>query len=466
MSCIPRPAHTARPFDGLFPPVSAPSTPTAGHELAQRARDLLPILRRQARRPYIVELAGTPKAGKTTALHVLQRFLKDCGYHVQEMRERAAECPITMKGHFLFNTWTTTTMLASVIESLESEADVLLLDRGVFDAIVWLEAQSLEHQVTVEEYRMFREFVLLERWRKLTDLTFVFTVAPETALRRENKDLLIQRTGSIMQAGRLERYNRVLGRVRESVRNEFTFVDVDTSEHDSPQATVTAIATALLEHMSGWADPEIAAIPRAVAEDLFRAGAVRPLPEAIEGVQRALVFRRRSELERDDGFVQLVGAAVLRHADKLLVLRRDAESDEKIEAFGRDVLWKGCHLPRSPTGTAELLATTAAAIKARLEEDFHLARFESEPIPRMLVWNASDPGDARHLGVFFDVEIPTPEVAQSLAEKVFKRERNRTKLRGKQFMTPAELHAQVERKDIQLESWSREVLGHMMAARS
>ena len=65
-------------------------------ELKQKAEALLPILRGQARRPYFVELAGTPKAGKTTALHVLYRFLKECGYQVHEMRERAAECQIAM----------------------------------------------------------------------------------------------------------------------------------------------------------------------------------------------------------------------------------------------------------------------------------------------------------------------------------------------------------------------------------
>ena len=181
--------------------MSDASSTAANLELAQKARALLPILRRQARRPYIVEFAGTPKAGKTTSLHVLHRFLRDCGYQVHVMRERAGDCPVAMKGHFFFNTWTTTTMLASMIESLESEADVLLLDRGVFDAIVWLESQKLDHQLSPEEYEVFRRFVLLDRWHTLTDLTFVLKVAPDTALERENKDLLIPRTGSIMARG-------------------------------------------------------------------------------------------------------------------------------------------------------------------------------------------------------------------------------------------------------------------------
>jgi hypothetical protein len=440
--------------------VSTPSTPTAD-EFAQKARDLLPILRRQGRRPYIVELAGTPKAGKTTALHVLHRFLKDCGYLVHEMRERAADCPVAMKGHFFFNTWTTTTMLASMIESLESEADVLLLDRGVFDALVWLEYQNRDHQLSAEEYEVFRKFVLLDRWRTLTDLTVVFTVAPETALRRENKDLLIPRTGSIMGPEYLKRYNGVLHDVRAAVRDNFTFVNIDTTEHDSPRATTLAVAAALLDHMSRWADPEIAVVPRVVVERVVGDRGIRVLPEAMEEIEQAVTFQRRSE--QSDEFVGLVSAGVLRHDDKMLLLRRAEKKDEKRLTYGRDVLWKGCHVARPAPDPSDLLVTAATALKARLKEDFHLARLESEPIPRFLVWNGKKDPDARHLGVLFDLEITTDEVARSLASKVFKRERNRTKLGGNQFISPVELQARVERNDdIDLESWSQNVLSHEM----
>jgi predicted NUDIX family phosphoesterase/thymidylate kinase len=442
--------------------VTATSTSSANDELAKKARGLLPILRRQARRPYIVEFAGTPKAGKTTALHVLSRFLKDCGYHVHEMRERASDCPVAMKGHFFFNTWTTTTMLAQMIESLESEVDVLLLDRGVFDAIVWLESQSLDHQVTPEERKVFRDFVLLDRWRTLTDLTFVLKVAPDVALLRENKDLLIPRTGSIMSNDSLSRYNRVLHTVQTSERGAFQFIDIDTTTHTSAQTTTHEIASALVEHMDGWADPEIAVLPKPVVERVFGDKRVRPLAEAIGEVEAALEFRRRSTLDRDENFVGLVGAAVLRHEDKMLLLRRAAENDEKRAAFGEHVLWKGCHITRSLEG-ADLLSTAVAGLKARLREDFHLARIESEPTPRFLVWNHSDLKDARHLGIIFDLTIPAPEVAQSLANKVFKRERTRTKLGRNEFISPLELQTRVDAHGVNLESWSVEVLRYTLA---
>ncbi len=337
---------------------------------------------------------------------------------------------------------------------------------GVFDALVWLESQNLDLQLNPEEYDVFRQFVLLDRWRTLTDLTFVFTVVPETALLRENKDLLIKRTGSTMGPGFLERYNTVLGNVRRSLNDKFAFFDIDTTKYDSPKDTTHAIAAALLEHMSNWADPEIAVVPRVVVERVFADRGIREVPQAMEEIESKVVFQRRSALEKSDEFVGLVSAGVLRHDDKMLLLCRAEKNDEKRLTFGRDVLWKGCHIERTPAGASNLLSTASTALKARLKEDFHLARFDSEPVPRFLVWNKSEQRDARHLGVFFDLEIPTPEIAQSLANKVFKRERNRTKLAHNQFISPVELQARVAQdNDINLESWSREVLKHVTAVR-
>lgn len=89
----------------------------------------------------MLELTGTPKAGKTSTLNMLEGFFKAAGFRVSVLRERAAECPLLMKGHFFFNAWTTATMLAEVLESVESDADLLFLDRGFLDALIWLDLQ-------------------------------------------------------------------------------------------------------------------------------------------------------------------------------------------------------------------------------------------------------------------------------------------------------------------------------------
>ena len=135
----------------------------SGEALLARTSKLREILRAQARRAFVIELTGTPKAGKSTSVVALQTFFKEAGYQVHLLKERAADCPLPMKGHFFFNAWTMATMLSEVLETHETPVDLLILDRGFFDALVWLELQSRRDQVSADEKRIFSDFVLLER---------------------------------------------------------------------------------------------------------------------------------------------------------------------------------------------------------------------------------------------------------------------------------------------------------------
>lgn len=149
-------------------------------DLCAEATQLLGVVRRQARRPFVVELTGTPKAGKTTVISLLEGFFDRTDYKVHVLRERAAKCPLSMKGHFFFNTWTTATMLAELLETIDTDHDLVIPDRGFFDALVWLELQVRRNQVTASEREVFERFVLLERWRKLVDAVLVLEVPHST----------------------------------------------------------------------------------------------------------------------------------------------------------------------------------------------------------------------------------------------------------------------------------------------
>ncbi len=442
---------------------SATPTQQQIHELQKRAAELLPILGRQARRPYFVELAGTPKAGKTTTLHVLRSFLKECGYQVDEMRERAADCPVAPKGHFFFNTWTTTTMLASMIENLESDADVVLLDRGVFDAIVWLQCQLRDQQVTLEEYNIFRQFVLLERWRKLTDLTVILKVGPEIADERENQTLLIRRSGTIMNPENLRRYNEVLDYVRNSVNEEFRMVEIDSTRHRSAKETAFEVISQLVEHLSDWADPEIAVLPRRILEEVMCGEKIQRLPDVLHAVTAAIQYHRRSSLKENGEYVGLVTAGVLHHQGAMLLLERSEEQDVKRELYGRHLLWKGCHIVRTSHASDDVVKVAANALQGRLKEDFHLAQLDATVPPTYLVWNHAESKDAIHAGLFFNLDIPTDAVAQSIARKMFKkaRSRNRAGLKGREFVAVDDLRKLAHEERIALESWSKIVLERM-----
>ena len=83
---------------------------------AERLKGLLAV--RPAKRPLIIEFSGSPKAGKTRSISVLELFLKRNGFKVEVYTERASVSPIKSKGHLDFNVWVSCASLQGMLESL------------------------------------------------------------------------------------------------------------------------------------------------------------------------------------------------------------------------------------------------------------------------------------------------------------------------------------------------------------
>jgi hypothetical protein len=101
---------------------------------AAKVRSLLSF----APRPFVLEFAGSAKAGKSTSVDAISHFLRRNEFREHVLRERASFCPIPMKGHLFFNTWCACTMLAEMLENVDSDCDVIIKDRGLFDTLLWL----------------------------------------------------------------------------------------------------------------------------------------------------------------------------------------------------------------------------------------------------------------------------------------------------------------------------------------
>ena len=400
----------------------------------------------------MLELAGTPKAGKSTQLGVLRDFLKQAGFEVSVMRERAADCPIPMKGHFFFNVWTSTTMLAQVLANLDTRAELLILDRGFFDSLVWLELQYQRGQVSDDEKETFEQFMLLKRWRKLTDHTVLLTAKPEVAMNRENLGRILPRRGSIMNTEELENYNRILETVQEHHKDAFEVTVVDTSDSKSPLDTGVDLLEKIVPQLRAWADPKILALPHAVVSDAFEPNESLPREDSrafLDDVsQNTLVRRSRSELEPDRDHVQLVAAVAFRHERKYLLFERSPD-DPKRDRFGTYTLWHRCHL--EATAEEKILDAARAQLKARILEDLHLSEIgELHHIGAL--WSR-DKEESNHVGLAFVVDIEHVETAESLMAKKFRRGQRAPEIRTK-FYTLDELREWDTEED-KLETWSK-----------
>lgn len=407
-------------------------------------------MRLGARRAFVLELTGTPKAGKTSTLATLQAFFKSAGFRVSTLKERAAECPLSMKGHFFFNAWTMTTMLADVLANLETDADLLLLDRGFLDALIWLELQAARHQVSDYERRVFTEFVLLPRWRRLVDHTIVMTATPDKALEREDQGTLIQRRGTLMNPAALAEFNAATQRTLTAHGPYFDHTVLDTTTAESAKSSTLRLLAEVLPVLERWSNPEIFVVRRADLPAIFGERKYLDIdaPAALDRLSRLAFKQDRVSASREADLVQLVvGGIHVRNDGRILVFRRDP-NDAKSASYGKTILWKGCHL-----GTAALTQDElAGALTTRLREDLHL---EVELEPRLLGLAApvrSEPVSThKHLGIMFRVEL-SDEIARTLHEKTFHRSGRAHPIRG-QFKTQEAIIAEAD--DLDLEPWSR-----------
>src|SRR5258708_12358050 len=116
-------------------------------------------------RAFVIEFAGTPKSGKSTSVEAIRHFFARNGFRVHVLAERAAVCPIPMKGHLFFNTWCASSMLAELLANVEAEADIIIVDRGIFDALVWLTWQLRRPNIPIHEPETFSNFLFLSPFR-------------------------------------------------------------------------------------------------------------------------------------------------------------------------------------------------------------------------------------------------------------------------------------------------------------
>jgi len=397
-------------------------------KLLERAQRLVDVVRAQARRAFVIEFTGTPKAGKSTTVATLASFFKVAGYRVHVLKERAAACPLPMKGHFFFNTWTTATMLAELLELFETDVDLMIIDRGLFDALVWLDLQTTREQITDQETRVFRDFVLLKRWRALTDTTILMKVDPREAMRRENLNQLVLRPpGGMMNVPALTQFNDALDRTSEEHGDQFGIRTFTSSARSNALSITTKIISDLLPQIEAWADPTIAVVDRELVTALFHERVFihsTMARSALRSLARNVQWMRRSQAEKSTSKIQLVASAIHVFQNEVVVFER-LPTDKKTKDYGRHLIYKNCHIEERLDGrrrrrsAPSLMRRAEDRLQQRIQDDLHLAvppDFEFLG----LSWNGSLK-ETKHLGMMFRVAILSEDVASHLQDKQFKK---------------------------------------------
>lgn len=422
-----------------------------------------------ARKPVVVEFAGVPKAGKSTTIGQVQAFLKRCGFRVEVVVEHASICPIRDKKHAHFNVWTACTTLSQILEKTQvpprpGDPDILLLDRGLFDAVNWFAVMERLARIRATEREVVEKFLLMDDWRRLITGVIVMTASPADSMKREQGCLPVAgASGSIMNDDVLRTMLQTTRETAERLGGKhFRTFEVDTSRGPVGQkATAERVADLVLGLIEEQLEEEILSLPADAVAPLFDGTTWVDSVAAQDLVDRFTargVFKSRESVESDPARVQALPVVVVRNrsGDLLRLKRREQREDSPLH--GKTVIWAGGHVRREDGANGPSIGRGAVR---ELDEEL---RIRVEPADLELlgaVWLRGRDGDRtrRHVAIVYEWRARTDDVAIALSATEFF-ERRGTSLSGS-FVAPGQLAADVDDGEI-CEPWSVEIVRRLL----
>ena len=423
-----------------------------------------------ARKPVVIEFAGVPKAGKTTTLGQVHAFLKRCGFRVETVVEHASICPIRDKKHANFNVWTACTTLSQLLEKTQipsrpGDPDVLILDRGLFDAVNWFAVMERLARIRKPERELIERFLLMDDWRKRITGVIVMTASPADSMERERGYLPVDgAAGSIMNEDvlrtMLETTRETAARLR---KKHFRIFEVDTSRSASagPRATAEEVADLVLGLIEEQLEEEILFLPADIVAPLFETRTWIGKAEAQQLVELFTTkgtFRNRESVESDFTLVQALPVVVVRNrsGDLLRLKRKEQRKDNPLH--GKIVIWAGGHVRREDGANGPSIGQGAVR---ELQEELRISIEARELEMLGAVWIRSRDGDRtrRHVAIVYEWRARTDDVAVALSATEFF-ERRGTSLSGS-FVAPHRLATDIDDGRI-CEPWSVEIARHLL----
>lgn len=435
--------------------------------LQERAEEAARRFRTDARRPIVIEFAGVPKAGKTSTISQIQTFLKRCGFRVKVVVERASVCPIVDKRHATFNVWTACTTLAQILENTQEpprpdDPQILILDRGLFDAITWFTMMDRLSRIRTEDRKVIEEFLLLPEWRRRLTGVIVMLVSPDEAMVREQGVLPVEGIGSIMNRD-------VLARMRETVEacitdfgGKFRIVTIDTTpsrQRPRLEKTVREATERILDWIDEHLQEDVLCLPKDEVSSLFDGQIAISGPSAQTLYRRFLELHRfepRSNAEDSSILVQALPVVVVRNKSGEVLRLKRREKDPQNPLNEKTVIWAGGHVRREDGSNGDAVLQ---CILRELKEELRLSVETTELRFLGAVYVQSNQRTSRHVALVFQWQAETDDVAVTLSAAEFF-ERRGTSLSGT-FVSLNTLAADIQRGDLS-EPWSTEIVSNLL----
>lgn len=427
-------------------------------ELQKLAENVLSLKsEHRQKRPIVIEFCGSPKAGKTSCINSLALFLKRNGFSVSIVQERASVCPVSDKQSPMFNLWTACMSLSGLIGTLENKknnVDVLILDRGIFDALCWFEWLVSSSKMEEQQRKVTEQFLLMEELVRSIDIVFAFCVKPEISIEREYATLLTDKLGSIMNKKVLSEYLKAVERTIKTKANHFHKVfRIDTSDKDQDKVgkevtktTLSTLKDLLMERIGFFPkNKDLEAV--LLSNQVLQYDTIFPyLPE--------MNFELREIVESDPQWLQPIPVAIITNKEhnKILVIKKNKNSvSQNSPERDKLLLYIGGHSryeDQTDITSKDFLSICRMTLRREIREEIGISVAINDIRP-FFIYCSDNEKSKRHLAVCFVITIDEDTRLHLDSNELIL---NKGKSKSGKFLSLSELQHQ------ELEEWSQTIL--------
>lgn len=186
---------------------------------------------------YVVEFLGSPESGKTTTIKNILPRLTRKGFSVKYNRESAELLPDNIpKSTLQSQLWMQLHTISTLVDSLKrNENNIILVDRGISDTILWNNIFVERNQLTFNQSEKIKNLL---RNVLMPHLVLIFIVSPDESIRRRGGE------GKIVTREFIEQYNKT---ILNSCKKDL--LDVPLIKLDTTNLTSDEVASIVENHI-------------------------------------------------------------------------------------------------------------------------------------------------------------------------------------------------------------------------
>ena len=211
-------------------------------------------------KPYVIEFTGTPRTGKTTLMNNLYDFFKKGGFTTSTLEEFTTsqrykkEIYPRLKNEYksVINTEIPKYTLENLNMAIDKNNDIILIDRSLFDRMIWMDRLYNKNGVTEREYNDY-----IDKYTKIIndkiDIVIGLYTDSLTSLRRDYTANASLEKRTFLSEDNINEYNNSLMNMKElSNKENINFYLFDTTNKSERDISFEVLDTILTDMRSKY----------------------------------------------------------------------------------------------------------------------------------------------------------------------------------------------------------------------